>query len=352
MLRPRFTLCSVAIFEPYESHLEQLRTSAAAAGFDRTMLWKRADVLADPLLSQHRVKAAFDTMHKFWAKYHRKKGTGHFSARPFCAAFKPVIMWRAMLQSAPGDYVLWADASQYSSNVTLVGGLRKAVRLLSGRVPRPLPRPNVTSPRWQRTPWFQAHMLNGWTNLAVRSVYGLLTCSAWDCSADLYTWAAQTNAIESVTINAYADMIAGSDLLRRPVILNANILLENTPTNQILVWDWLHMAVKRPDAFCTSHIQDQAAWTILVLNRSLPLVNFCPYLSKKGQNTCVHAMKNTNSFIESVGLGRFEIVTADEVDGLRDGYARGDNATLPTGVAGVTPPVAKKAVQGCVRCKG
>ena len=345
--RPRFTLCSVAIGEPYESHLEQLRYSAAAAGFDRAMLWKRADVMADPLLSQPAFKAAFATMHAFFQRYHHKRGTGHFSARPFCAAFKPVVMWRALIDSSPGDYVLWADASQYARNVTLLGGLQEAVALLTGGVPRP-PRPNVTSHRWRRTPWFTVHERNGWTDLAVRSVYGLLTCSAWDCAADLYSWNGISNAIARTTMTEYADLIGDTDLLQRPLILNSNILLERTAVNQLLVWDWMHMAVERPSAFCMSHIQDQAAWTILVLNRSLPLVNFCPYLHAKGPNVCVHKSKNTNTFIDQLRGGRFEIVTADEIDGLRDGYVR-SNRPLPVGNVPLTS--VKKAVQGCVKCR-
>ena len=70
---PRFTLCSVAIGEPYESRLEQLRFSAAAAGFDRTLLWKRSDVLADPLFQQSNISAAFDVMDAFFRRYHHKK---------------------------------------------------------------------------------------------------------------------------------------------------------------------------------------------------------------------------------------------------------------------------------------
>ena len=348
--RIRYTLCSVAIGEPYESHLDQLRTSAAPAGFDRVMLWKRADVLADPLLNHSTIGAAFQVMHAFFRRYHHKKGTGHFSARPFCAAFKPVIMWRALVTSSPGDYVLWADASQYTRNVTLLGGLQQAIALLTGRTPRPPP-PNVTGRRWQQTPWFKAHARDGWTNLAVRSVYGLLTCSAWDCAADLYTWNGQDKAIEGVTLTDYADFIDASDaLMQRPLILNSNILLENTHDNRLLVWDWLHMAVRRPEGFCWSHPQDQSAWTILVLNRSLPLVNVCPYRHGKGAVTCVNKQKNTNELIDTLQRGAFEVVLPDEVDWLREGYSRNPQGVLPSGKGPNFMATAKKTVQGCVRC--
>ena len=349
--RPRFTLCSVAIGEPYESHLEQLRFSAAAAGFDRTMLWKRADVLADPLFNQSNISAAFGVMDAFFRRYHHKKGAGHWSARPYCAAFKPVIMWRALLSSAPGDYVLWADASQYARNITLLGGLQQAVALLTGRVPRPPP-PKVTGRRWESTPWFRAHARDGWNDLAVRSVYGLLTCSAWDCGADLYTWNGQDSSIEPHTLLEYADLISGGGdaLLQRPLILNSNILLENTPVNRLLVWDWLQMAVQRPSAFCISHVQDQATWTILVLNRSLPLVNVCPYMTGKGGQKCVTKQKNTNLLIGALEKGAFEVVTPDEVDWLREGYSRNPNGLLPGGKGAAYMAIAKKTVQGCIRC--
>ena len=348
---PRFTLCSVAIGEPYESRLEQLRFSAAAAGFDRTLLWKRSDVLADPLFQQSNISAAFDVTDAFFRRYHHKKGTGHWSARPYCAAFKPVIMWRALHSSAPGDYVLWADASQYARNITLLGGLQQAVALLTGRVPRPPP-PNVTGRRWESTPWFRAHARDGWNDLAVRSVYGLLTCSAWDCGADLYTWNGQDNSIEPQTLLEYADLISGGGdaLLQRPLILNSNILLENTASNRLLVWDWLQMAVQRPSAFCISHVQDQATWTILVLNRSLPLVNVCPYMTGKGGQKCVTKQKNTNVLIGALEKGAFEVVMPDEVDWLREGYSRNPNGLLPGGKGAAYMASAKKAVQGCIRC--
>ena len=102
-------------------------------------------------------------------------------------------MWRALLSSGSGsgDDVLWADASQYAQNLTLLRGLQQAVALLTGRIKR-RPPPNVTSHRWESTPWFRSHTRDGWTDLAVRSVYGLLTCSAWDCGADTCTVSLKT----------------------------------------------------------------------------------------------------------------------------------------------------------------
>ena len=143
-------------------------------------------------------------------------------------------------------------------------------------------------------------------------------------------------------------MISGGDeaLLQRPLILNSNILLENTPANRLLAWDWLQMAVQRPNAFCTSHVQDQAAWSILVLNRSLPLVNVCPYMAGKGGQLCVKNQKNTNMFIGALAKGAFEVVKPDEVDWLREGYSRSPLGLLPNGKGAAYMALAKRSVMG------
>ena len=136
--------------------------------------------------------------------------------------------------------------------------------------------------------------------------------------------------------------------MQRPLLLNSNVLLENTATNRLLVWDWLGLAMAKPEAFCNSHVQDQAAFTILVLNRSLPLVNPCPYMhvpSKRGYEPqkCVTAMKHPAAFLSTLRDGAFEVVPATEYDLLRRGYLdRSVSSTLP-----VTTSLhwAKKAVR-------
>ena len=59
-------LTGVAIGEPYESHLTEMAKSAAAAGFDRTLLWTRKELLLDPVL-RHR----FDWAQPFNHRLHR-----------------------------------------------------------------------------------------------------------------------------------------------------------------------------------------------------------------------------------------------------------------------------------------
>ena len=133
-------------------------------------------------------------------------------------------------------------------------------------------------------------------------------------------------------MRGYADLVPDPDaLMQRPLVLNSNMLLENTRANRELVWDWLGMAVARPHAFCMAHTQDQSAWTILVLNRSLPLVNPCPYLTLEGSQRCVTHQKDTNFFLSMLGEGAFEVVEAAEYDALREGYVNpAVSKTLPT----------------------
>ena len=113
------------------------------------------------------------------------------SFRPYCAAFKMVALWRALLQSDEGDYVLWSDSSRYSSNVTLLPGLvGGAVDMLRGAATASAP--NRTSlrvaPRWQASPWFAERARKGdWELRSSRDAYGLLTCSGWDCETECAT---------------------------------------------------------------------------------------------------------------------------------------------------------------------
>ena len=83
-----------------------------------------------------------------------------------------------------------------------------------------------------------------------------------------------------------------------------------------------------------AHPQDQAAFTILVLNRSLPLVNICPYLnmpSKRGwePQKCVRATKHPALFLGALRDGAFEVVPSSEYDALREGYTNPGMGTLP-----------------------
>ena len=106
--QPRATLASAAITQEgnrwasfvseYATRLKQLDRSARAAGFEETLLIDRREaILDDPLFQRFGGTALAQRL---------KRG------RPFCDAFKPVALWRALMRSREGDYVMCADTSR------------------------------------------------------------------------------------------------------------------------------------------------------------------------------------------------------------------------------------------------
>ena len=78
---------SVAIGSDFESKLELLRVSAYAAGFDRTLLWREADFLADPILdtqlsSRATFRDAFDVLRR--ERFDDRAQVLTKSFRPYC----------------------------------------------------------------------------------------------------------------------------------------------------------------------------------------------------------------------------------------------------------------------------
>merc|ERR1712192_166044 len=121
--------------------------------------------------------------------------------------------------------------------------------------------------------WREANSI-GSTSTTVRSVYGVVQCG----NHVEGLWSNPEPFVEILRWQGFADLIPDEGRIgKQASVLNSNIILENTVENQLLVWDWLQMALKKPETFCASSIQDQTAWNVLVLNRSLPLVNVCPY---------------------------------------------------------------------------
>ena len=149
---PRRMLVSVGIGPAYEASLAPLRTSASTAGFDGILLWTEAHLRADPLWAEH--AAALEALRLIGMQSRRK----HRSSRPYCAAFKPFALWRAMQGTAEGGHVMWADASKYFPNASLPvtrhgSVLREAIDVLRGRrTPPPSP---WLSRRWRMTQWHE-----------------------------------------------------------------------------------------------------------------------------------------------------------------------------------------------------
>jgi hypothetical protein len=158
--------------------LRKMGASASLAGFDTTLLWTRQQFLADPLAQEHR--AALEHMQRNHAA--RKKR--HPYDRPYCGAFKSFVLYRALNQSAEGDYVLWADASKYHSMNLQGVDVRRAIEVLTGkRAPRRPPSDSI-SIAYNSTEWFQARLRE--PRRSTHSAYGVIHCHGVNCDEQLY----------------------------------------------------------------------------------------------------------------------------------------------------------------------
>lgn len=203
--------------------------------------------------------------------------------RPWCDAFKMLVLWRAMMDGCDGDFVLWTDSSRWRDVALLPDSARSAINhLLSHAGDAALP---------------TAH-----------SVYGMAHCiSACDRDNDSSDGAEHSHLLRNghsdrhtelisanVTLPAFRELIDDSPRFsRQPHTLATNVLLENNAFNRRLVWDWLAMLIAKPRAFCSSETQDQAALSILAYNRSLPLLDPCDWLRQ---------MRDANASVDRHGI--------------------------------------------------
>ena len=351
--QPRATLTSAAVTQPgsrwalsfpkYRSRLLELGKSAHGAGFHSTLLFDQYEAIQDDPIFQ-----------RFGGQALARNLSG---GRPFCDAFKPVALWRALMRSREGDYVMWADASRYVTNASLSSSVRDAMRMLRGERRRGrAPQSWKFSQRWTTTSWYRERRSpRDGSDLGVGSAYGMVHCPVLSCEKELalYNW--RRAVISADTMLAYADLVGGDDapldaggaafaedriknerpgryfqlrdaparlwhFLNRTHILASNLLLENTRANRLLVFDWLAMAAARPRGFCKSHTEDQAAFTMLAQNRSLPLLNPCVYLTHiTAYEQCYTHCKRANNWLGLVADGRYEVVRGDEYEKVLTG---------------------------------
>ena len=169
---------------------------------------------------------------------------GRPMSRPLCDLFKPLLLQAAMEKGSDGDIVMWVDSRQY--NLTLPAQLLPDIHAAYNQLVR------LGSPHWAfvmacHHKCDQACMANGAFNLFTRD-----------------------------TLLGYSSMIpTNASFATRPHVLATNLLLANNPTTRELIATWLKMGLDQPRAFCDSHAQDQPAWTILITNQSLPLLDLC-----------------------------------------------------------------------------
>ena len=102
-------LVSVGIGKQFKDGLDVLSTTSAVMGFNRTLLWNDSALFDDPLFA--RFRGAFGNLQE--ENLNRSDQFWGMKQRPFCAAFKPIILLRAMRSARKGDYIMWADSTMY-----------------------------------------------------------------------------------------------------------------------------------------------------------------------------------------------------------------------------------------------
>ena len=278
----RITLVSFAKGASFKKVLDSMRVQAQAR-FSSTMLWGDDEFLADPLVQKQAEQLRFlDAMPMPMGR------------RPYCAAFKPLMLLRA-LQTTSSEYVLWTDASRYFSLALDLSDIQHSLRQLK--------------------------------RAGADSLFGLVHCS-WSCTAPREgwrgTWPRYAFADELIDFSQeaphypFADMVVGRDLRVHRMLLNTHMLLRNDAQNRELMRAWLAMALERPHEFCKGTAGDQAALTILAINRSLPVVDPCPYMESddgdgpvRPHGSCYTAEKSYDWAVHMLARKRFNVTTLD-----------------------------------------
>jgi len=235
--------------------------------------WTEKEFLDDSITTMHMLK--FIALNRYnnesiicqtWKTY----------CRPYCAAFKPVALLRANQQARDGDYLMWADSSRYANYSLLLW------QMLSSNI----------------------NVLDAVTQLSVDynfqgspSMYGVAHCYHDDNSLCESNGAyAQPSRNLELGSGPWLDQFELSALLEfnnrnACAILNdlwvenPHLILEKNTFNHALLLQWLSLAMKNPRAFCRSHSQDQAAWSIIVSEHQLPILAFTdPYRMKSLSN--------------------------------------------------------------------
>jgi hypothetical protein len=73
---------------------------------------------------------------------------------------------------------------------------------------------------------------------------------------------------------------------------------------------WQMMALAKPLAFCDSYSQDGAAWTLLVRNRSRPLVSFCAHRNEAAG--CSATLANVNPYLAHLARTEFDLMSPSD----------------------------------------
>jgi len=272
-------LVSVGIGPQYKHSIAMLARAASSLGFDETMFWQLEDVET----------AVRNTS---WALVFKQLAQENAQAypqpRPFCAAFKPLILLHACQKSSDGDYVLWTDASKYV-NYQNLGRWGLSIREAIGALT-------------------EAGASEG--------AFGLLACP-FDCRRSACMSNGSGGKLSRATLEGFRKYIGGDSrsILREPHVQDSNILMRVSSTNRQHLIDWLGMASESPRAFCHSHPQDQTAWSVLTRYKALPLIYVCASLNLTDTATwnCHREAKTLSAFLRSLQRRQFSVYPAAKV---------------------------------------
>ena len=266
----------------WASRVAQLHFSGSLQWTDEKQVFQHLDILE---MLGLQAPAARSRLERLAVSAEVRRALGGHVPRPLCAAIKPFMMLRAMQTARDGAHILWADAKLPVPTEPI----SKVVATLRSR--------------------------------GIDSAYGLVhpylfTNSTAKCftpnGAYRRVIKGPTRGVQMIsdaTLAAFREMIPDRErFLERPHILTSSMLLLNTAENRQLMRDWLKMALDHPKAFCASDTQDQAAFSILALNRSLPLISPSSGHCRRG------ADKSTAAFMRVLSAGKFDVAEASSFD--------------------------------------
>jgi len=254
-------------------------------GFTRMLLWTHQDFESDPLYTKNKMR---------WAAL-QNKSLCTLICRPFCAAFKPLVLWRALVQSSDEAYVVWLDADMLHQPQNL-SGLNIGLVITSLR-----------HRRWDPPACMSASLVAP----TLDSIYGIMHCAFQiDCSGSLLCMRNQDNYnVNAATLSGFGELVRRPETFSEQAHLhNSAIVLSNTEVNRNFTLQWLNMALENPHAFCSSHTQDQAAFTILVGHNAFPVLNTCArFAASHGRCPQTWAMED---FFRPIQENVFDVVSS------------------------------------------
>lgn len=284
-------LISFAQGHPYEENMLQLQNYSSRLGFSSHMLWNDHDVFHDPVYIANQKR--FDLLNGCLLQQYAEH-----NCRPFCAAVKPMALWRG-LWSSPSDYVMWSDAKKFE----LDSNVRDpwTGKVTTWEVPVSYINVQKAVRRLQMESGSEASAFGYALDIGseLRNAG-----NAFVARGSLFPWEA---------LQGYKDYVKNvSEFFKRPHVINPNMLIARTPFNRDLMWQWFEMAMERPRAFCSSSAQDQAALNILLYNRSIPLLTLCKYskVNPSDRMRMMDAARSAHSlkmFLSSLAEGAFQL---------------------------------------------